>query len=152
MKTKEGLPNFEAMGKGIQNLIEALPHQIGSKAEELINDSFEQQKYSGKAGTSKWESRKKEDKGSTSSRPILVGKGGGTKLVNSFNYQISKDAVEIHNPKVYASVHNEGLTIPNRNGSTNMPKRQFAPVPGEEWQALDQAMEKFIDKSIDQIL
>lgn len=153
MAIKEGLPDFEAMSEGIRNIIEALPHEIGSKAEELINDSFEQQKYAGKKASSKWENRKKEDKGSTKSRPILIGKGGGTKLVSSFTYQINKDSVEIHNPKEYANVHNEGGVVPTRAGSVfKMPQRQFAPVADEAWPALDSAIDKFLDKEIDKIL
>lgn len=151
MVRKNKLPDFEQISKDIQTALEALPHEIGSKAEEFINDSFENQKYSGDSSSSKWQKRKKEDKGSTSTRPLLTSKGSGEKLISSFAYTITKNGVEITNPKIYTAIHNEGGEIPKRNGdgSFTMPQRQFAPIEDQEWKAMDDMVDEWITKNID---
>ena len=133
---------------------EKLPDHIKDKAQQLVDESFEQEQFQdGKS--SKWDGRKddKEAGKARSNRRALLVKSG--KLIASTEAEVrNKDTVVIavNDPEAaeYAAVHNEGLEAGKGKGF-KMKQRQFMPIPGEPFPKLEAEIEKFIDDQMDKI-
>lgn len=127
-----------------------LPRKAVVELEALTDQSFRKEEYQGH-NKKKWPKRKKEDK-EKSRRNLLV---KSAELIRSTEAEIQNGAeitVSIGSDKVYAQIHNEGLTgRAFGKHPFQMPQRQFMPIPGEEEPVISDKLEKYIDQNLDRI-
>jgi phage gpG-like protein len=148
----------DEMNENIQKLniviAEKLPDHIKDKAQQLVDKSFQQEQFQdGKS--SKWAARsndKEAGKARKNRRALLVDSGA---LIAATEAEVrGKDtvAIVVNDPvaSTYAPVHNEGLQAGKGKGFV-MKQRQFMPVPGESFPALENEVEKFLDAEMDKI-
>ncbi len=131
-----------------------LPDEIESGLNEVVADSFEAEKYQGKSGSKKWESRKRDSAKEASKtrdnrKALLVGSGD---LIKSYETEVRAGGSEIAlgSDLIYAEVHNEGKQAGRGKGFT-MPQRQHAPIPGEPIPKLNEKIDKWMDNEMDKI-
>jgi len=144
----------ESAARFKQVLEQKLPEHIKDKAQQLVDKSFEEERYQDDK-SSKWQGRKNDKEAGnarTGRRGLLVKTG---KLIEATEAEVrGKDtvAIVINDPEasIYGQVHNEGLPAGKR-GAFKMPQRQFMPIPGEPFPELDSAVEKFLDAEMDKI-
>lgn len=139
----------------LKKLIEVkLPDHIKDEAQKIVDESFEKEQYQdGKSP--KWEDRKNDKeagKNRIDRRALLVKEG---KLIGSVEAEVrGKDtvAIAVNDPEAnkYAAVHNEGLQSGKGSGFKQK-KRQFMPVPGEDFPELDTKVGKYLDSEMDKI-
>lgn len=97
-------PDFNALGKNMEQMITKLPIVAGVMAVNFFQDRFEQKGWVDAGGFQGWNDRKDPNaKGST-----LVATGF---LKNAFNSNTGKNWVEVTNYAKYSNTHNEGGVI-----------------------------------------
>lgn len=146
--SRESEENVQKFKKLVE---EKLPEHIKDKAQQLVDKSFDQERFQDKR-SSKWKQRKNDKDARTDRRALLVNAG---KLIEATEAEVrGKDtvAIVINDPEasVYGRVHNEGLHAGKGKGF-KMPQRQFMPIPGESFPDLDKQVEKFLDDEMDKI-
>ena len=126
-----------------------LPVHTEQRAQDIVDESFQQEQYKEK-NTSKWKGRDKEEqpgKARSERRGILV---KSSTMIDSTKAERRGADVIIGSDTPYSQVHNEGLRS-GRGAGFQMPQRQFMPIPGESNSELDAAMDKFMDDELDKI-
>jgi len=94
-------PDFDKMGKDLEDLIVALPDLAGVAAVNFFQDRFKQKGWIDQGGLEPWSDRK--EKGGNGSVLMVTGK-----LKDSYDYNTGKDWVEVTNFAPYSKLHNEG--------------------------------------------
>lgn len=129
-----------------------LGDEIADQGQQLIDKSFREERYQNGKSTGKWAARAKDpdaDKSRNQRRALLVGKGTGNKLISNVKSKhLGKGEVRMSSDKQVgkwnlAEIHNEGLSP--------VPQRQLMPKPGEKNEALDNGVEKWLNKEMDKI-
>ena len=119
---KDLIEKLESVKQYLQNDIK---DDIGIQAVNHFKKSFRDEGFTD-AKLTKWKEVKRREgdnkKGASSTRKILT--GTTKQLHDSIEYNTTKDGVEIVSDVVYAQIHNEGGQT-GRNGTANIPKRQF---------------------------
>jgi phage virion morphogenesis protein len=109
--------------EGFKREFSKLPRLIANEAVNEFKGNFQRQGFRDQT-TKPWKPRKKADPG----RGILIGKGGGKKLMKSIRKKVAtKKRILVgtsETTKDYAGVHNYGLRS-GRGKGFKMPKRQF---------------------------
>ncbi len=128
---------------------ETLPNFVEMKAQDLVDNSFQEEKYDDK-NTSKWKGRKKEEqpgKERAERRALLV---KSANMIDSTKAEREGMDVVIRSNTEYSQVHNEGLKA-GKGAGFIMPKRQFMPIPGETNHQLEDEIDKFVEQSLDKL-
>jgi len=139
MGKQKGLPLFNGHLEKLKAVFTELPHKAGQIAVNHSHKNFENQSFSNGGNSSKWDARKKTDKG----RGLLTKSGD---LRASVDYEAGVMQVSISSDKPYAQVHNEGGRAGRGEGFI-MPKRQFM-GPSED---IDDDIGEWLDRQFDSI-
>lgn len=144
----------ESVQRFKQLLEQKLPEHIKDEAQQLVDKSFEEERFQDKR-SGKWKPRKndKEAGNARTNRRALLVKDGT--LIAAVEAEVrSKDtvAIAINDPEasVYGRVHNEGLQSGKGKGF-KQEKRQFMPIPGEPFPDLEDKTERWLDSEMDKI-
>ena len=98
------LPDFNALGKGIEELLQRLPTIAGVVAVNFFQDRFNEGGWIDNSGFERWDDRK--DPNANGSALLVSGF-----LKNAFDTKTGKGWVEITNYAKYSATHNEGGII-----------------------------------------
>lgn len=97
-------PDFKALGKGIEEMVNNLPTIGGVMAINFFQDRFNQGGWIGDSGFEGWNERK--DPNANGSALLVSGF-----LKNAFDYKTGSGWVEVTNYAKYSATHNEGGVI-----------------------------------------
>lgn len=104
------VPNFAALGKGVEELHKNLPDIVAISAINFFQDRFKEKGWIDNSGLESWENRK--DANANGSLLLVSGF-----LRDAFDYETSKNQVNVKNYAPYSSIHNEGGVISHPGGT-----------------------------------